>query len=189
MATVSDKIRRAKPLLGTFVVIEVTAADKLEMNAAINVAFEAIADVHRLMSFHEPCSDIGRLNREACHWPVKVHEWTFQVLEAAIELHAISNGIFDVTVAPALQATGLLPRPQAQPAGVFDARSCDAIELLPDRMVRFRKPRITVDLGGIAKGFAVDRAVEVLRRFNIVGGVVNAGGDLAVFGEEPQTID
>ena len=109
MATAFDKIRRARPLLGTFVEIEVAGAGKSEMNAAIDAAFEAVASVHRLMSFHDPDSDVGRLNREARVRPVRVHAWTFRVLEAAVELHRRSNGIFDISVAAALQAMGLLP--------------------------------------------------------------------------------
>src|ERR1700730_1507068 len=109
MATASDKQRRARPLLGTFVEIEVAGAVKSEMNAAIDAAFEAVASVHRLMSFHEPGSDVSRLNREASVRPVSVHAWTYRVLEAAVEMHRRSNGMFDIAVAPTLQAMGRLP--------------------------------------------------------------------------------
>ena len=74
MATASDKVRRARPLLGTFVEIEVTGAAKSAMNTAIDAAFEAVAWVHRLMSFHEPDSDVSRLNREAFVRPITVHD-------------------------------------------------------------------------------------------------------------------
>ena len=73
-----------------------------------------------------------------------------------------------------------MPRSQRQ------ARSFDAIELLPENAVRFRYPDVRIDLGGIAKGFAVDRALEALRGFGISSGMVNAGGDLAAFGPDPQ---
>jgi FAD:protein FMN transferase len=109
MAIASDSIRRARPLLGTFVEIEVAGAAKSDKNAAIDAAFDAISLVHRLMSFHEPESDVSRFNREARVRPTQVHAWTFQVLEAAIEMHRRSSGVFDVAVAPALQAMGLLP--------------------------------------------------------------------------------
>ncbi|MDH2382881.1 FAD:protein FMN transferase [Bradyrhizobium sp. CER78] len=188
MPIVSDRTRRARPLLGTFVEIEVAAAGP-EADAAIDVAFDAVAHVHRLMSFHERDSDVSRLNREASVLPTPVHAWTFEVLEVAVEIHRRSRGIFDVTVAPALQATGLLPGPDG--GRVVASGPCvgDAIELLPERTVRFRAPEITIDLGGIAKGFAVDRAIEVLRGFGVPAGLVNAGGDLRVFGTEPQRVD
>jgi FAD:protein FMN transferase len=188
MAIVSDKVRRARPLLGTFVEIEVAGAARLELDAAIDAAFEAVARVHRLMSFHEDDSDVSRLNREASHQPVKVDTWTFQVLQIAVEMHRQTKGIFDITVAPTLQALGLLPRLEDEASIETEAQSFDAIELLPENTVRFRHPEIRIDLGGIAKGFAVDRALEALRGFNVKNGMVNAGGDLAAFGPDPQTV-
>lgn len=188
MATSSDSIRRARPLLGTFVEIEVTGATVFEMEAAVDAAFEAIVDVHRLMSFHEADSDVGHLNREACLRPTKVHPWTFEVLEAALEMHRRSNGVFDITVASTLQAMGLLPRSADDPPISTEPQSFDAIELVSEQTVCFRHPSVRIDLGGIAKGFAVDRALEVLRRFKMPAGIVNAGGDLAVFGQDSQVI-
>jgi len=188
MATVSDRIRRARPLLGTFVEIEVAGAGKSAMDAAIDAAFEAVASVHRLMSFHDPNSDVSRLNRQAGVRPTRVHAWTFAVLQAAVEMHRRSDGIFDIAVAPTLQAMGLLPRPGGEAPIDAKARSFDAIELLADQTVRFRHPDVRIDLGGIAKGFAVDRALEILRGFGLASALVNAGGDLAAFGPEPQTV-
>ena len=181
MAVVSDSIRRARPLLGTFVEIEVAAATISD--AAIDAAFDAIAEVHRLMSFHDPDSDVSRLNQDACIRPTRVDPRTFQVLETAAELYGLTGGVFDVTIAPALQAIGLLPRLGGDPVLSRNARFADAIELLPGNMVRFRSAGVTIDLGGIAKGFAVDRAVDVLCGLGIASGMVNAGGDLRVFGE------
>jgi thiamine biosynthesis lipoprotein len=188
MQVVSDSIRRARSLLGTFVEIEVAGAQVADMQPAVDAAFQAIADVHRLMSFHEPDSDVSRLNREAGLRPIGVDAWTFEVLEAAVEMHRRSNGIFDVTVAPVLQTMGLLPRLNGDAPTATETRSFDAIELLPEQSVRFRHAGVRIDLGGIAKGFAVDRALQVLREFGIPRGLVNAGGDLAVFGSDPQTI-
>ena len=188
MATASDKVRRARPLLGTFVEIEVTGAAKSAMNTAIDAAFEAVESVHRLMSFHEPASDVSRLNREAFVRPINVHDWTYQVLQAAVEMHRRSNGMFDIAVAPELQAMGLLPGANDQNPIDAEARAFDPIELLEGQQVRFRQANVRIDLGGIAKGFAVDRALQVLRDFGAAGGIVNAGGDLAVFGEAPQAV-
>jgi thiamine biosynthesis lipoprotein len=107
MAAAAD-IRRARPLLGTFV--EITAAHAPALEAAVEAAFAAVATVHRLMSFHEPDSDVGRLNRHAAADAVRIHDWTYEVLEVALDIHHCSGGTFDITVAPALQALGLLPR-------------------------------------------------------------------------------
>jgi len=191
MADVSNKalrkVRRARPLLGTFVEIEAEARSGADLDAAMEAAFAAVAEVHRLMSFHEPDSDVGRLNREAHLRPLVVHDWTCQVLQAAIELNRRSGGIFDIAVAPILQARGLLPCFDEHAPTAAVTRP-DGIELLAGNAVRFRDPDVRVDLGGIAKGFAVDRARDALGRFGIVSGIINAGGDLLVFGGRAQTI-
>jgi FAD:protein FMN transferase len=185
----SNSARRARPLLGTFVEIAVADAAPSDMHVAIAAAFEAVAKVHELMSFHDPHSDVGRLNSKAFARPIRVHRWTFQVLEAAVDLHRRSAGLFDIAIAPILQDMGLLPpSPAHQTGNSGKTATSAAIELLSDQRVRFRDPGVKIDLGGIAKGFAVDRAIDVLRDFGMSRGVVNAGGDLAAFGPHSETV-
>jgi FAD:protein FMN transferase len=179
-------IRRARPLLGTFV--EIAVAPTPGATAAVEAAFAAIAVVHRLMSFHEADSDVSRLNRGAAAGAVRVHDWTYQVLDAARDMRRRSGGRFDVAVAPALQQLGLLPGCSAWSRPGHDDVG-EAILLLPEDQVRFAHDGVKIDLGGIAKGFAVDRAVETLRRHGITAGLVNAGGDLSAFGAPARAID
>ena len=188
MAIDCDNIRRAKPLLGTFVEIQASGVGTADLNAGIDAAFDAVAKVQRLMSFHEPDSDVSRLNQSASSHPVRVDPWTYEVLRMAVELQFRSRGAFDITIAPVLQALGLLPGVGEGWRDVQRRRSPNQVELLGDRLVRFSGPGIRIDLGGIAKGFAVDRALEALRGFGVVNGLVNAGGDLAAFGPDPQTV-
>jgi thiamine biosynthesis lipoprotein len=182
--------RRARPLLGTFVEIRSSGATRAGTERAIDAAFAAIESVHRLMSFHDAGSDVGRLNRDAHDRAVAVDPWTYRVLEAALDLHRRSGGVFDIAVAPMLQRLGLLPgRPDAAEQALGATATSDAIELLSRHRVRFHHPALKIDLGGIAKGFAVDRAIDVLRGYDQSSGLVNAGGDLAAFGTTAQTID
>ena len=184
-----DSVRRARPLLGTLVEISIGEPLHAIVEHAIDAAFETVARVHRLMSFHEGESDVRRLNRLAQLRPIAVDPWTFKVLETALELHKRSDKSFDITVARVLQRMRLLPGPTNPVASVALAvDTADAIELLPGYHVRYRDPGIQIDLGGIAKGFAVDRAVEVLQEHGIWRGLVNAGGDLAGFGPDPHLI-
>jgi len=181
MQAASDSLRPARPLLGTFVEIAACGAASANVEAAIEAAFGAVASVHRLMSFHDPASDVSRLNREAKACVVAVDRWTFEVLAIAEDLHRRSDGAFDIAVAPVLQDLGFLPAAkyhQGTPS------KCNAIDLLPGCQVRFRDPDVRIDLGGIAKGFAVDRAVEALKE----QGLVNAGGDVAAFGPKPELV-
>ncbi len=171
--------RRARPLLGTLVEI---AADRVE---AIDAAFAAMARVQALMSYHDPASELSQLNRAAATCEVRVAVWTAEVLRLALQVAAESGGVFDPTVAPRLRALGFLPATPGAPRADRCATWCD-VELDGDR-VRFRRP-LRLDLGGIAKGFAVDRAVETLQAAGVASGVVNAGGDLRVFGPEVQRV-
>ncbi|HEV2650727.1 MAG TPA: FAD:protein FMN transferase [Rhizomicrobium sp.] len=176
----SSHIERSRPLLGTFVTIGVRAADAASGHAAIDAAFAEIARVHALMSFHEAASDVSRANREAHVRPVSIDQCTHRVIGRALEVSAHSYGAFDITVAPTLVARGHLPRPQGAPepaAGV----NWRHIELLPGH-VFFRKP-LWIDLGGIAKGFAIDAAMHTLAAHAVTDAWVDAGGDIAVAGE------
>lgn len=183
MPPTCDNIRRLRPLLGTFVEVAAAGDGAADMEAAVEAAFAAIGTVHRLMSFHDEESDVSRLNHCAFEAATGVHRWTFQVLEAALDFHRRSNGLFDIRIAPALQKFGLLPYHAGDLA--HDAALTAGhgeIELLAGERVRFGGRATRIDLGGIAKGFAVDRAIDVLRDFGMPSGLVNAGGDLAVFG-------
>lgn len=183
MVMACDSLRRARPLLGTIVEIAAAGLPERDLDAAIESAFAAVEKVHRLMSFHDPESDVSRLNREAASGPVSVDPWTFAVIETATDLHRRSRGLFDVTAAPALQHLGLLPRLDSSfsPPSAGSATG-EAVETLPGHRIRFRHAGVRIDLGGIAKGFAVDRAQQALQAHGVTGGLVNAGGDLAAFG-------
>lgn len=173
-------LRRAKPLLGTFVEVAVSArTPEVEWRAA-NAAFDALADVHRLMSFHEAGSDVTRINRCAFAHPVEVDPRTYSVLCRSRQLSRASNGVFDCSVAGRLMALGALPRVAGLRAEA--GATWRDVLLLPGNRVRFRRA-LAIDLGGIAKGFAVDQAIEALVRLGAQAGCVNAGGDLRVFGD------
>src|SRR6185437_14298893 len=98
MTSRSSEVRRARPLLGTFVEIAVDGWCADSAHCAIDAAFAAIEEVQRRMSFHDPASTLSRLNREAAQRAVPVDAWTFAVLRAAARVHRVSGGAFDVTV-------------------------------------------------------------------------------------------
>jgi thiamine biosynthesis lipoprotein len=177
------EVRRCRPLLGTFVEVQAIGTNAAELESAVDSAFLAIAHVHRLMSFHDRDSDVSHMNRDAHYKLVRVHPWTSRVLKSAQEFSRNTDGIFDVTMAGQLVKWNYLPRYGA----CFSRGSWRDIILKANRHVRFRRP-LLIDCGGIAKGFAVDRAVEVLKRKRVTAGIVNAGGDLRVFGSASQLV-
>ena len=182
----SNSIRRARPLLGTFVEIAAAGAARGELQQAVDDAFAAVAQVHRLMSFHDPQSDVSRLNREAfaargrACTPGPIRSW-----KRRSSCNRKSAGVFDITVAPFCSSAACCLAALAIPCRLRTgsqppARSnCSAIAGFA-----IGSPGIRIDLGGIAKGFAVDRALDVLRGHGLARGLVNAGGDLAAFGPE-----
>src|SRR5262249_59727754 len=90
-----DSARRARPLLGTFVEVTARGASRDRLDAAIERAFAAVAEVHRLMSFHEGGSDVSRLNRCALSGPLAVDPQTFEVLEWSRRFAEASEGCLD----------------------------------------------------------------------------------------------
>jgi thiamine biosynthesis lipoprotein len=178
------ELRRARPALGTLLHIRARGPGSVQAERAIDAAFAAVDRVERLMSFHRADSELARLNRAASEAPQTVHPWTYAVLRRAKRLAALSDGLFDVTVAPALVERGLLPD---APLRAEVGGSSRHLELLPSGRVFFRRPML-LDLGGIAKGFAVDQAIHALRRAGCSEALVNAGGDLRRFGAQPELI-
>lgn len=200
----AQTVERARPLLGTRVSIKVGGLPEAAAHRAIDAGFDEVAAIHALMSFHEPASDVSALNREAARQSVAVSPQTFEVIRRGLDVAAASKGVFDFTVAGDLVAWGFLPPPADAPAPDAGASWRD-IELLENNRIRFHRP-LWIDLGGIAKGYAVDRAIAKIAGLNaglntvmstvpnavpsavtkaVPGAVsccVNAGGDLRVMG-------
>jgi FAD:protein FMN transferase len=172
-----------RPAMGTLVHVGASGSGSA-VQRSVDAALAVVERIERLMSFHDPGSDLSRVNREAGHTPQTVHPWTWAVLRRALRIAEASAGLFDITVAPLLVRAGLLPGPAdgSQPCG-----SWRQIVLMPECRVFLERP-LRIDLGGIAKGFAVDQAIHELRRGGCSAGVVNAGGDLRCFGSIARPI-
>ena len=171
-------IRRCRPLLGTFVDVSVDEAAA----HAIDVAFLAIEQVQGLMSFHSETSDLARLRGADVGRVVEVDPATITTLRAALALYRATDGLFDMSIGRALVASGFLPHPEGMDLRRCTGTSAD-IEIVDDQHVRLHKLML-IDLGGIAKGYAVDCAVAALKAAGAAQGIVNAGGDLRVFGAQ-----
>jgi FAD:protein FMN transferase len=189
-ADTADTTREFRYLMGTSVQVAAFGGDAAVRRIAVDEAFGAIAEVDRLMSNYRADSELTHLNASAARDAVRVSEPLFRVLEAAQQVSADSNGAFDVTVGPLVKLWGFFDkRPHVPSASelrevqplvgyrnvLLDARA---------RTVRFTRSGVEIDLGGIAKGFAVEVASNVLRRHG-VSGFVDAGGNQYLLGTLP----
>jgi thiamine biosynthesis lipoprotein len=158
-----------RPALGTWVTIE-TAGPAGE--AAIERAFSAIGEVETCLHPERESSDLGRLKEAPSGEPVAIDPVTSAVLEFAQHLFALSGGVFD-------------PCLPWRPGRLSDLE----LGCTPGgrHFGRCRAP-LAIDCGGIAKGYAIDRAIAALRAAGCESGLVNAGGDLRLFGDPTQTI-
>jgi len=177
--------QRARPLLGTLVEVRAQGASATAFDVAADAAFDAIAQVHALMSFHDAGSDLRRIARARAGERLVVHPHTAAVLRSAQRWARASGGAFDAGCAPRAVEEGWLPAPaDGTPPGPLPFE--DALEL-EGHAVQVHAP-VWLDFGGIAKGYAVDLAVAKLRRAGVRTGAVNAGGDLRVFGTLEETV-
>jgi thiamine biosynthesis lipoprotein len=123
---------------------------------------------------------VSRINRAAIGESVEIHAHTYEVIRCALAMACATGGIFDVTCAPRLVEWGYLPLPAGElPRHVPGRRGLDL-----QNGYRIQKINAAwIDLGGIAKGYAVDRAIAALQRSGVRSACVNAGGDLRAFGD------
>ena len=149
-------LRRARPLLGTLVEIGLDAAASA---SAVDAAFAAIGDVQACLSRFDPGSDIACFNALSVGASLVLRPHSVAVLAAASALHEASDGVFDVSLGSGATSW-----------------HCDGPRL------HKLSGAVRLDLGGIAKGYAVDRAVDALIEHGCAAGWVNAGGDLRAFG-------
>ncbi len=172
-------------MLGTLVEISLAGRGENELHEAATVAFTEIERMHVLMSAYSVTSDVYRVNNAPVGSTVPIDPHTWRVLDLANTISCASNGVFDVTIGAAMMKYGGRPR---SARGIPDSQATFRdIELLPGNCVRLRRA-LAIDLGGIAKGYAVDIAVGALRKRGAHAGCVNAGGDVRVFGEAVQMV-
>ena len=156
------------------------AADTL--GSALEAALDEVDRIDRLMSHYKPDSPLSRLNREAANGPVNVPPELFDFLAECLRYGRDSDGAFDITVGPLMKAWGFFYGDGRVPSAEELAsarRSIGYRHVILDRrarMVRFDRPGVELDLGGIAKGYAVDRAIGLLRAHGVTAALVSAGG-------------
>jgi FAD:protein FMN transferase len=175
-------VKRAQPWLGTFVEISLCVSD----DRIFQSAFAVIAEIHRCMSYHSNFSDLALLRRSVPGTVVAVSPYTVTVLRLAKWFFDKTTGLFDIGIGRRLVALGYLPRMDDRPLSHFKGNTGD-LEIIDDTHVCCHRAML-IDLGGIAKGYAVDMALNELVRHGCTYALINAGGDLRHMGAGTETI-
>lgn len=178
--------------------VEICVADHVSRQArlsAIDKAFVRIKKIEQLMSYYDSHSDVSNINNFADIRPVPVSDDTLKVLKRAGEINSITNGAFDITVAPLVDLWGFgnkgqsLPFPEQE--DVKQALVLVGVENLnidyARKTVRFMRSGMKIDLSGIAAGYAVDCAAESLKESGIKNFMINAGGEVFCAGRPGQS--
>lgn len=180
-----ESVSRSRLLMGTVVEITVLGDERKSLDEAVTEAFRAMERVEELMSASRPHSDVVRFNAAAN--PVEVDPETAAVLALGQQVAGASDGAFDMTLGRLKNLWGIEeadPRipSQTEIAAALIGIGPQALHLEGPRVSK-RHPDLQVDLGGIAKGYAIDKAIEVLRRAGVNHASVNAGGDIRLLGD------
>ncbi|MDX1673899.1 MAG: FAD:protein FMN transferase [Longimicrobiales bacterium] len=182
-------IRRRVPVMGTTAEIGVVHRDERLAQRAIGAAIAELRAVDRTMTRFDPGSEVGRANREAATRAVPVSGGTAEVVAAALAWAGASDGRFDPTLGRAAALWD--PGHRSAPPSVAELegltrdglyRSLELGRSGSEPVVVYHDAAVQLDLGGIAKGYGVDRAARALREWGITDALINVGGDLFALG-------
>jgi thiamine biosynthesis lipoprotein len=177
-----------RQIMGTFAHIVAVAADSNTAQRCIEAGFAQLAAIDNSMSDYKSDSELSMVNRDAFKGKVKVSERLFEVLQKSVEFSRNSSGAFDITVGPLVDLWHKAGEANCVPAAseIAHVRSMVGYEKLildgNDRTVHFAVDGMRLDLGGIAKGYAVDMAAQAMQNCGAIGGMVDAGGNIRLFG-------
>ncbi|MFH1540465.1 MAG: FAD:protein FMN transferase [Elusimicrobiota bacterium] len=186
----STKIREfseTKILMGTTVEIKVWSHNEVLAKKSIAGAFDEITRVENIFSVYRPTSEISKLNKNGS---AVVSDEIMQLIKKSNYFSEISDGAFDITVLPIIELwknakkRGEIPKEKEIKNTLKIVGWRNILIDEKNRKITFVKKGMKIDLGAIAKGYAVDRAVEVLKKNGIKTGMINAGGDIKCFGDK-----
>jgi thiamine biosynthesis lipoprotein len=173
--------------MGTAVRVELWSDEHAEARDAIDAVMAEMHRIDRAMSPFKPDSELSCINRDAATIPIHISDEMFRLIERAIEFSKLSDGAFDITYAAVGQLYDYRQCIRPSAAAIAAAREAVGWQHLMldprERTLRFARDGVRIDLGGFAKGHAVDNAAAILRRHGIRHAIVSAGGDSRVIGD------
>ena len=179
--------KRDEAIMGTAINVELWSDDSAAAHAAIDAVMREMHRIDRAMSPHKADSELSRINRDAAAAPVPLSAEMARLLGRAEDFARLSGGAFDITYAAVGQLYDYRARIRPSAEALALARAAVGWQhLILDRRagtVRFARPGMRIDLGGFAKGHAVDNAALILHERGIGHAMVSAGGDSRVIGD------
>lgn len=178
---------QSQDIMGTRITVELWSEDQQKAEQAIESVMHEMRQIDARLSPYKENSDLSKLNRQAAKSAVPLSDELFLLLNKALDYSRLSDGAFDISFASVGQFYDY--REQQQPQQKTLQTHLPAIDyrsIVIDsekRTVRFLHPLLKIDLGGIAKGYAVDRGIELLKQQGIVSAIVMAGGDSKILGD------
>lgn len=186
-------VRRTLPVMGTIAELAVVHRDERYAHAAIDAAMEELRRVERTMTRFTITSDVGRANVDAARGPVRVGAETALVIGEALRWAEATSGAFDPAIGGAVALWDVThrhaPPPSPQVERLAGRTLWHQVEVgarSGDDVVLFHDPDARIDLGAIAKGYGVDRAIDALRGHGVEHAIVDVGGDLYALGTAPD---
>ncbi len=180
-----------REVMGTFCRLVSVAPTNSIANNSMEAGFSELVRIDAMMSDYKPESELSRVNANAFKGPVPVSPELIEVLSIAKKYSALSDGAFDVTIGPVVdlwresQKKNELPTKEQLAEGKAKV-GYEKLILGDDNTVRFAVEGMRLDLGAIAKGYAIDKAVEAMKRTGATAGLVDVGGDVKTFGAPPK---
>ncbi len=185
-------VKRSQMLMGTVVFVTAVGADEMSAQGAVKAGLDEIRRLEELLSNWIPTSELSQVNAAAGREPIQVSPETFEVLTRSLEVAKLTHGGFNIALGPAVNAWNV--------SGEGQVPSQDDLEALRPRMelanvqldentrsVWLRRSGMSIDVGGIGKGYAADLAARVMQRSGAIAGVVALSGDIKTFGRMPDS--
>ena len=183
-------VKRTQMHMGTLVSITAVAPDKDIAQATIDAGFHEIKRLEQLLSTWIQTSELSQVNKAAGREPVVVSQETLELVQRSLEIAGLTEGGFNIAIGPAVEAWSVTERQRIPSRDELHALQplVDWSAIQVNRQARsifLPKPGMRIDVGGIGKGYAADRAAEVMRKAGAKGGVVALSGDIKTFGDLP----
>ena len=178
---------RTEAIMGTRIYVEVWSDDEAKGDQAISAVMAEMTRIDELMSHYKPESQLSQINARAAQEPVKVDKELFDLIKRSLYFSQITDGAFDITYASVghlYDFPAHVHPTEAQIKSALPAVNYRNLLLDPEHLtVRFEHQGMRIDLGGIGKGYAVDRGIDILKARGIQHAVVTAGGDTRIIGD------